>query len=147
MPPQLTSPQYHSSAYLLRFSSAHLQIESQLQPTARERSHALRCRKSTCSHIRHSTAPRLQLPGGSRLFRPLLQRKPRGQTWHPESPCKLSDTPSQQHSTHWVQLRQQQMERRVEGRTACPHARPHHNVTARRLDSGSAALPYRGGAC
>ena len=119
-------------------------------PTARTRLHTLRntgAPAATLATGGHSTAPRLQLPGGSRQCKALLQRKPRVQTWHHESPCKRSDTPSQQHSTHWVQLRQQQMERKVVRRTACPHARPHHNVTARHLDSGSAALPYRGRAC
>ena len=38
--------------------------------------------------------------GCSRLFKPLLQRKPRVQIQHHESPCKRSVTPSQQHITH-----------------------------------------------
>ncbi len=64
---------------------------------------------------------------GSRLFKPPLQRKPRVQIQHHESPCKRSVTPSQQHSTHNAarNLKQQQW-RTVKGKysacvTTCQH--------------------------
>jgi len=73
-------------------------------PTARTRLHTLRNTRAapaaTLATGGHSTAPRLQLPGGSPQFKAVLQRNPRVQIWHPESPCKRSDTPSQQLSTH-----------------------------------------------